>query len=233
MSNDELNNEKYKYEGQVEDILDYHCDRLEQKHPLERKIKFLLDIRGYLKVNKIKGSYFEFGCFEAKTMYCAHKILECTSLINDYVGLDTFEGEPKMSMTENRLIPFVNEGSFASNIESVQSFVDKNIGKKGHLVQGDFRKKEIIEKCDKFGPISVAFVDCNILSSISSSLEYILKNIVHGGIIFIDDYYTNFAEGKANVNDLVLSKFKSSNFELIEHGFYYPFGRSFIVTTKT
>ena len=29
----------------------------------ERKIQFLLDIRGYLIINKIKGNYIEFGSF--------------------------------------------------------------------------------------------------------------------------------------------------------------------------
>ena len=93
MSN--LNNQTYKRNKQTVQDLNEHCIRLDQKHALERKMKFLLDCRGYLIVNDIKGSYIEFGSFRSETQYCAFNILEKTQKVSAYVGLDTFTGEPE------------------------------------------------------------------------------------------------------------------------------------------
>ncbi len=41
----------------------------------DRKLEFLLDIRGYFIVNKIRGSYVEFGCYSGEMLYAALKIL--------------------------------------------------------------------------------------------------------------------------------------------------------------
>ena len=89
---DRLDHQRYAYVADVTETLDLHCDRLDQMHPLERKIKFLLDTRGYIKVNNIKGSYLEFGSYKSEMQYCAYKILEKTDCISSYVGLDTFQG---------------------------------------------------------------------------------------------------------------------------------------------
>lgn len=228
----ELNHQKYKYEEDIVSVLDKHCERLDQKHPLERKINFLLDIRGYLKVNNIKGSYIEFGSYESEMQYCAYRILNSTGLVENYVGLDTFEGEPKLTEEEAESMPYVGEGSFASNLKEIEKFVENNIGKAGKLIQGDFRKKEVLSMCDQYTPINVAVIDCNLESSISASLDYIIKNIVPGAVLFVDDFYTNFGKGDPLIHDMINQKLQNSNYRLIDHGFYPPFAKSFILANK-
>src|SRR6056297_2316531 len=49
--------------------IDDLAHRLDQTHPLQRKIQFLLDVRGYLKVNALSGSYVEFGSFRSEMQY--------------------------------------------------------------------------------------------------------------------------------------------------------------------
>jgi hypothetical protein len=227
--NKNLNNELSKID--IENI-EKLCFKLDQKHPMERKIKFLLDIRGYIKVNNIQGSYFEFGSFKSQMQYSAFKILKETKMVNFYVGLDTFKGEPKLTKEESESLPCLHEGSFTSNFKEIKSFVDKNIGSTGILIKGDFRKKEILKNCNLYTPISIAVIDCNLISSISASLDYIIENVVPGAVLFIDDFYTNFGKGDALINNLINKKLDDSKYRLIDHGFYPPFAKSFIIAKK-
>lgn len=224
-----LNNEK-----NISDVseLDRLCVALDHQHAMERKIKFLLDIRGYLKVNNLKGSYFEFGSFRSHMQYCAFRVLENTNLIENYVGFDTFCGEPSMTAEETGLIPYVSEGSYSSNYEQTLKFVNDNIGVKGHLIKGDFRENEVLQTSQKFAPISVSAIDCNLASSIEKSLSYSFKNVINGGIIFIDDYYTNFGQGTPIIQNITEKLLIENNKALIELGYYAPFARSFIIVNK-
>ena len=69
--NKNLNNELSKID--IENI-EKLCFELDQKHPMERKIKFLLDIRGYIKVNNIQGSYYIVGRY---VWYATRKQARC------------------------------------------------------------------------------------------------------------------------------------------------------------
>lgn len=223
---DNLSNEKNKSEISV---LNKLCSDLDHQHAMERKIKFLLDIRGYLKVNNLEGSYFEFGSFRSHMQYCAFRILENTKLVNNYVGFDTFCGEPNMSKEESKHTPYVSKGSFSSNYEETLQFVKQNIGTKGHLIKGDFREDTVLQSSKKFAPISISVIDCNLASSIKKSLNYSFKNIINGGIIFIDDYYTNFGQGTPIIQNIIEELLSSNDKSLVNLGYYPPFARSFIV----
>src|SRR4051812_29657083 len=75
--------------------LDRLSSTLDQRHRLQRKIQFFLDIRGYFVINKIKGNYVEFGVYRGEMMYGAFSVLGKTGALKNYIGLDTFEGEPE------------------------------------------------------------------------------------------------------------------------------------------
>ena len=227
--NSNLNNEKNRTDT---DSLDKLCISLDQQHAMERKVKFLLDIRGYLKVNELQGAYFEFGSFRSSMQYCAYRVLEKTGLISHYVGFDTFRGEPTMSSEERASTPYVSEGSFSSNYTETVQFVEDNIGVKGHLIRGDFREAAILQRSQEFAPIAISVIDCNLVSSIEESLKYSLQNIINGGIIFIDDYYTNFGRGTPVIQDIVEQQLDQNNKKIVELGYYPPFARSFIVVEK-
>ena len=211
------------------EMLDIQCARLDQQHYLERKIKFLLDIRGYLKINQLKGSYIEFGSYKSEMQYCAYKILNSTNMITKYIGLDTFEGEPVLSSDDSASMPSLIKGSFKSDFNSVKNFIKENIGERSVLIRGDFRNDTIIEKCSKFEKPVVVVIDCNLLTSIDASLKYAIKNICSGGILFLDEYYTNFGEGQARIKKSLHEKINNYNCELVDHGFYPPFAKSFII----
>lgn len=207
-------------------------DRLDQKNSIERKIKFLLDVRGYYKVNQIKGSYVEFGSYESKMHYAAYDILNKTDAFNKFIGLDTFEGEPSFDSidTDNT---FETEGDFDCDYNNVLSFVNENFGDKGYLIKGDFRSNRVVgELRDRLsgGGINLAVIDCNLLSSFKSALDTSLKYLNSGGIIFLDDVYTNMSNGKSVIYDTFIKEVRfKKGCRLIEHGFYPPFAKSFII----
>ena len=50
-------------ERDLQESIGKYIVQLEEGHRLHRKIKFLLDIRGLLVINKIGGEYVEFGVY--------------------------------------------------------------------------------------------------------------------------------------------------------------------------
>lgn len=198
--------------------------QIDQKHYLERKVKFLLDIRGYLKTNAISGSYVEFGSYKSEMQYSAFRILNNSANLTSYVGLDTFEGEPDKNSIDKSITYFDSKGDFSCNYEQVKKFVEKNVGKKGIVIKGDFRDKKILLQLNNYLPIAISIIDCNLLSSVKSSMDFTLRNIVNGGIIFFDDFFYNTEIMKAVKKELI-----KQPYEIIEHNFYPPFAKSFMV----
>ncbi|MFH1411701.1 MAG: hypothetical protein ABIG55_03555 [Candidatus Omnitrophota bacterium] len=231
---DKLDHRKYKYSDMNALIREIEglCDGLDQKHPMERKIRFLLDIRGYLKVNGIRGSYIEFGSYHSEMQYAAYNVLDETGMMDSYVGLEIFSGEPELTPEEKKSFPAMCTGDFSCDHEAVLSFVENNFGGKGVIVKGDFRKKEVMARCDAHLPLSVAVIDCNLLSSTEYALKYTLKNMTPGGVIFIDDYLSNMSGGIPRVKDLFEAVVREEGKEVLEHNFYPPFAKSFIAVGK-
>jgi hypothetical protein len=196
----------------------------DQKHYLERKVKFLLDIRGYLKTNTISGSYVEFGSYKSEMQYSAFKILNSSANLTKYIGLDTFEGEPDKKSSDKKITYFDSQGDFYCDYESVKKFVDKFIGEKGLVLKGDFRDKKILHQVKGYLPIAVSVIDCNLLSSVKSAMDFTLSNIANGGIIFFDDFFYNI-----EIMKTVMKTLHKQSCQIIEHNFYPPFAKSFVV----
>jgi hypothetical protein len=208
--------------------------KLDQIHPMHRKIKFLLDIRGYISMNNIKGIYVEFGCYECEMLYSAYNILEKNGQMYKYIGLDIFNNiQPEFNSEDIKHSKvYQNEQSFKSNkYNEINKFLKENCGEKGVLINGDFRKKNILNNLKnniKDDKINISVIDCNLISSIKTSINFTLDNIVNGGVIFLDDYLTNVSNGPIVHNYLIESS-KNKNLQLIDHNFYAPFAKSFIV----
>ncbi len=229
-----LEHKSYRYESQqaVIDEIDALAEQLDQKHPLERKVRFLLDIRGYLYLNRICGNYIEFGSFKSEMQYAAFKILDGTGAITAYLGLDIFTGEPDLNPHEATAMPVTASGDFSCDFEQVQQFVQQNMAGKGELIRGDFREKTLLQKCDAFAPFNIAVIDCNLLSSLEVATRYALQNLTDGGLLFFDDYFTNFGQGVPRIPRMVQRLAAVSGRKLLEHGFYPPFAKSFIVCSE-
>jgi hypothetical protein len=206
--------------------------RLDQHHPIERKLKFFLDIRGYLKLNALRGTYMEFGSFRSWTQYSAFRILEATAMLDAYVGLDAFVGEPEPNSEEALHMPTMQRGDFGTSFANVSSFVREAIGEKGHLIRGDFRDTKVMQEALAFIPISVAMIDCNLLSSLEAATQFVMAHARPGCVMLVDDYFTNFGQGQARVPDMCERLASEAGWRLLDHSFYPPFAKSFILVQR-
>jgi len=218
-----LNNRKTIFSNSTNDI-DRLIDSLDQKHALQRKCQFLLDIRGYIKENKIFGNYVEFGSYLSRTSYIASKIFPEINIIQ----CDLFDQNNTTKLiTYKQDEPFINHTNdyFKVSLKDIQQFQTKFNGK-GVVIDGDFRDISVQKQILKEGPYSICILDCNFLSSIEAALETFINAASPGAVIFFDDYFLNLKKGNPLIGEM-LKKFK--NFNFYEHGFYAPFGKSFIL----
>ncbi|MFA5316101.1 MAG: class I SAM-dependent methyltransferase [Dehalococcoidales bacterium] len=202
---------------------------LDQKHRLQRKIQFLLDIRGYFIVNQIQGCYIEFGVYRGEMTFCATDILDKTKCLSHYIGLDTFEGEPKLSESERAANPFIKENDYSADYDETIQFLKKAVGDRVSLIKGDFRNDEVLSKIEPYIPIALCVIDCNLLSSIKKSIEYSLPRMKPSGVIFVDDLFVNMHTGRCEVLNILEKEAKKNNLKLIEYNTYAPCAKAFIV----
>jgi hypothetical protein len=206
------------------------CGLFDQIHPLQRKVKFLLDIRGYVKVNDLKGDYVEFGSYQSEMQYAAYHILSPINKIQKYIGLDSFNQSLNFTEEDAKHNTYEEESDFLCRYDSVKEFVEKYIGEKGFLIKGDFREeepqKELRSLCDR---IAISVIDCNLLSSTHDALEMTFSRMLSGGIIFLDDMFTNFSDGQPCILNAFMKYAKRYQFECIDYSTYPPFSKAFIV----
>ena len=226
-----LNHKKYENKpiSDVANELSALAKDLDQKHRMQRKIQFFLDIRGYFIVNQIQGCYVEFGVYRGEMTFCAIDILDETRCISHYFGLDTFEGEPELSEPERAANPCVEEGGYSGDYDETLKFLQKFAGNRVTLIKGDFRKDDVLGKMDCKEPIALCVIDCNLLSSIKKSIEYSLSRMRPAGVIFIDDFFVNMHLGTCEVLNILEEEAKRNNIRLIDFNTYAPSAKAFIV----
>lgn len=207
-------------------------ERLDQQHSIERKVKFFLDIRGYLKLNAISGNYVEFGSFRSWTQYAAYRVLDETGLIQKYVGIDAFQGEPTPTIEEAAHMPIMAAGDFKCDYCEVSDFVERAFAGKGALIRGDFREAGVKAEVKLYSPISLSLVDCNLRSSLEAALVQTMESAIPGCALFVDDYFTNFGRGQAVIPNLCYNLASQYGWVLVEHSFYPPFAKSFILARR-
>lgn len=186
-----------------------NIDKQDTKYTHERKIQFLLDIRGYLLINHVRGNYLEFGSFLSEMQVASYLILKKINLVDNYIGIDIFR----------------QFQGFDSNYKKVKKKIDK-ISKKLKIIKIDLSKKENLKKINF--PINISVIDCNDKISLINSLDHSIKNTVNGGVIYIDDYF--LLDGSNLILKSNMKKFLKKHKKKLEFfKTYPPFGIAFII----
>lgn len=206
-------------------------ERLEQKIPIERKLKFFLDIRGVLKVNSIRGSYVEYGCYQGETLFAAKEVFKNSNLIDKYFGVDIFNSDRlKLSEEDKKHNVFDSEHKFKIN-EDHKIFSYFKAHKDVSLIKGDLTNIKTFDRINT-QKISIALIDCNFLSALKCSIDHALDNISHGGFIFIDDFFCNLNESSFLIGDYLNQQTNKRGYRCIDYKCYSPFAKSFLILTK-
>lgn len=189
-----------------------NISNLDVSYSHERKLRLLLDIRGYILVNKIRGNYIEFGSFLSEMQIASFLILNKTNFIINFFGIDLFK----------------KFNNFNSNYSGVKKTLEK-ISKKLKILKLDLSIKKNFKKINI--PINISVIDCNEKVSLINSLEHSIKNIVNGGIIYIDDYF--ILEKKNLLLKPFINKFLKKYKKKAEFfKTYPPFGIAVIILNK-
>lgn len=211
----------------LRDGIDGLIAALSETHRMHRKVKFLLDIRGLLVINRTEGDYVEFGVFRGEMMYAAGRVLG--TRIRRYIGLDTFEGLPEPDGRDAELFVYERAGAMASPEQVARALM---AGFDAHLVKGDFRHPEVAARLRALaGPISVLSVDCNWPSSVEAALRASAPLLRAGTLVFLDDYFV--AAREPNFHEPLLRRIEQEfALRFVEFMTYPPCARAFIVERR-
>lgn len=208
----------------LKQAIDDYTEIVSEGHRMHRKVRFLLDIRGLLIINKIAGDYVEFGVYRGEMMYAAAKIL--TNHVNKYIGLDSFTGLPTPEKDDEKLFVFESEGHMGSSKEVAAGMMSEF---DSILIEGDFREQGVQKELKAAtSKISVLTIDCNWPSSVKSAIDLSASLLQSGSIVYVDDYFVATRSPNFNVPFLAKAE-QENNIKFIEFMTYPPCARAFVV----
>lgn len=169
-----------------------------------------------LKLKEYKdseGVFLECGTFEGNTLLTAAQFCEDKKIETKLIGIDTFNGFPvkKLSRKNNPSYfkKLYNKGRItAEHYEKVKKYI-KDFKKRDHLSSSYFSNiNNIFEKVKDFRniqlisgtfeevlpsistPISILHIDVDLYESYLVCLKNLYKNVINGGCIIFDEYYS-------------------------------------------
>jgi O-methyltransferase len=174
------------------------------------KLKFFQRAFDFLYNNKISGDYFEFGCHKARTFRFALREAIIKNMQMNFHAFDSFEGLPdhgnndKQNTWHLKGLLSTSDKNFKKMISSYTKY------KKVKLYKGfyeDTLNNNLISKFKKKNIIaSLINIDCDLEKSVNSSLNFALKFIQDGTILYIDDYYDTYRGHPKKGVPLVVNK---------------------------
>jgi len=209
---------------EMRESIGVYIEALSEGHRLHRKIRFLLDIRGLLIINKLEGDYVEFGVYRGEMTYAAATIL--APRITRYIGLDTFAGLPEPRQDDAEVFVFEKQGFMASPRAIAEKMM---AGYPTALIEGDFRDRAVRDQFEaEVSAISVLVLDCNWPSSVEAAMALAAPHLQCGSIVFFDDYFVGTR--RTNFNERILRETgRRHGVRFVEFMTYPPCARAFIV----
>ena len=163
-----------------------------------------------------KGTYVECGVFNGGTLIPAVTFAKNTDIDFNFIGVDTFKGFPPNEQPNENDLPMkfedffskglisqthftkakertdvfnnlshLNSSYFDNDFSKLFKFCDKN--KNVSLLKGTF--SSTLNGFDK--KINILHIDCDLYESYKECLNLLYKNIVSGGSIIFDEYYSH------------------------------------------
>jgi len=200
----------------------------------QEKLKFYQRAFDFLYTNKIVGDYFEFGCHTARTFRFGLKESIVRQMKMDFYAFDSFEGLPNhknnkkqnpwhvpglLSTSEIQFKKLVSKFSKHRKITTIKGFYENSLNNN-------------LKKRLKLNKVKTSFIniDCDLEKSVSKSLDFALKFIVNGTILYIDDYYTTYkGDPRIGIPKIVKTLLNKNN--IIYENWYQSSscGRSFLL----
>ncbi len=135
---------------------------------------------------RLDGVVVEAGCFKGAS--AAKLSLICAARQRRLVLFDSFEGIPANDETfqrtiDGRTVRF-GKGGYAGSLDEVKA----TISRYGRIDVCEFHKGWFEETMPSFStPIAAAFVDVDLVSSMTTCMKYLFPLLAKGGAIFTHD----------------------------------------------
>lgn len=202
---------------------------------LQFRLKFFQAAQIYLRVNRINGSYLEFGSHEANTFRIALNTLGMhgqPNHISHFWAFDSFEGMPEPTGIDKQKIWRVS-----MNTTSEESF--KKITRKDAYrvttVKGFYDKSLPTVSLSKDQYPALAYLDCDYYTSTRDVLNWLTKYLRHGCLLAFDDWDCYFADNDRGQRKAFL-EFSSKmveQFEFVEFMKFDSGGMAFVCLEKS
>jgi len=141
-----------------------------------------------------RGDYYEFGVFRGYTLWRAYEACQALGLTQmRCYGFDSFQGLPVPTAEDETEGKFF-EGQFACSKDGVvQWLTQRGVDwSRVVLIEGFFNETLTpqVRQRYPFGPVAVAFIDCDLYSSTRQVLAWLGEGLVDGSIVLFDDWRT-------------------------------------------
>ena len=187
---------------------------------------------------KLKGNLFEFGCFNGKTLLAQAIILKRLNSKKIIYGFDSFKGFPSYHKYDSFKFLKSNKKIYKKHLinKNIREFIlKKKVNTKNISQSLDFKnqsKTDLLRKIDKLGlnnikliegnfnktipsffknykdEIMCANLDSDLYESYKAVLPYAYSNLVSGGYIHLDEYYSLKFPGAKIATDNFIKKNK-------------------------
>ena len=152
----------------------------------------------------------ECGVYKGFSLIAMGEVARIFGIRVHFFGLDTFEGLPDISTTDQNFIPkdalYLTKKLFTNtSLEDVKKTLNRTgLRRKYTLLKGLFSKTlaQLPERKYFF-----VHIDCDLYDGHIECLEYFYPRMLSGGIIFFDDYHSvSFPMARAAIDDFLKSK---------------------------
>lgn len=203
----------------------------------KEKYLFLQKAFDFIYGNQINGSFFEFGCHKARTFRFALRESIIKNMQMEFYAFDSFQGLPDHKNNKSQS-PWYLKGFLKTELNNFEKLISKyRKYRKINIIKGFYKDslnlklKNSLKK--KNTQVSFINLDCDLMKSVSESLNFSLDFIVNGSVLYVDDYYSTFkGDPRKGIPKTVLYTLKKKRIYYEPWHSVGSFGKSFLLYKK-
>lgn len=227
----------------MQEILIKIKNEVKNKYNFTPSNNIQLLVENLQKLKSKEGCYVELGTFRGSTLLSVAIATKLLNIDTELFGVDTYEGFPNTTINnfdhpnyfqnlyddglidnEHYLLAKTRTNNF-SNIEHLKPSYFQNLEGLFSKVK-DFNNiflikskiKNSYQKINK--PVKVLFFDCDLYDSYMDGFEEYYENVISGGVLVFDEYYSlKYPGALKSVNDFLGDKSGTLDFIVTNEGF--------------
>lgn len=198
-----------------------------------------------LGFNGITGDYAEFGCHTGTTFKLAYEeSTKAAKRLTEHANVlvskrllwafDSFQGLPASMLPEDEH-PAWREGTLHTSLNQFHTICANNkIPRNGYETVEGFYEVSLADSPTRAPvDIALAFVDCDLYSSIVTVLRFLQPRLKHGMILALDDYYCYSSTQVSGARRASVEVFAANpDWRLVPYVQFGWAGMSYIVESK-